>query len=49
MIGLLTLVILIVGMLIYFAITNCKIELRYRNTLLERQNEIFKKLCSEKN
>lgn len=41
MIALLTLAILIVGMLIWTAIDNCKIELRYRNTLMEKQNEIL--------
>jgi hypothetical protein len=35
--------ILIVGMLIWSAIDNCKIELRYRNTLLEKQNEILER------
>ena len=40
--GLLILSILIIGLLIYFAINNCKIELRYRNILLEEQNKILK-------
>ena len=40
---LLTLAILIVGVLIWTAINNCKIELRYRNTLLAKQNEILKR------
>ena len=35
--------IVIAGMLIWSAIDNCKIELRYRNTLLERQNEILER------
>jgi hypothetical protein len=35
--------IVIVGMLIWSAIDNCKIELRYRNTLLEKQNEILER------
>ena len=39
---LLVISVLIIGMLIYFAITNCKIELRYRNTLLKEQNESLK-------
>ncbi|GAA4071490.1 hypothetical protein GCM10022389_15960 [Flavobacterium cheonanense] len=39
----LTISILIVGLLIYFAVDNCKIELKYRNTLLEKQNEILEK------
>ena len=43
MIAVLTLTILIVGMLIWTAINNCKIELRYRNSLLEKQNEIFER------
>lgn len=43
MIAVLTLTILIVGMLIWTAINNCKIELRYRNNLLEKQNEIFER------
>lgn len=34
--------ILIIGIRIWSAIDNCKIELRYRNTLLEKQNEILK-------
>ena len=40
--ALLILSILIIGLLIYFAINNCKIELRYRNILLEEQNKILK-------
>jgi hypothetical protein len=40
--GLLILSIFIIGLLIYFAINNCKIELRYRNILLEEQNRILK-------
>lgn len=40
--GLLILSILIIGLLIYFAINNCKIELKYRNILLEEQNKILK-------
>jgi hypothetical protein len=43
MIVLLIFSILIVGMLIWSAIDNCKIELRYRNTLLEKQNEILER------
>jgi len=43
MIVLLTLSILIVGMFIWVAIDNCKIELRYRNNLLEKQNEILER------
>jgi hypothetical protein len=39
---LLILSILIIGLLIYFAVINCKIELKYRNTLLEEQNKILK-------
>jgi hypothetical protein len=35
--------IVIVGMLIWSAIDNCKIELRYRNSLLEKQNEILER------
>jgi hypothetical protein len=45
MVAVLTLAILIVGMLIWTAIDNCKIELRYRNTLLEKQNEILEREC----
>jgi hypothetical protein len=40
--GLLILLILIIGLLIYFSINNCRIELRYRNILLEEQNKILK-------
>jgi len=40
--GLLVLSILIIGLLIYFAINNCRIELRYRNILLEEQNKILR-------
>lgn len=40
--GLLSLSIIVIGLLIYFAIINCKIELKYRNTLLEEQNKILK-------
>jgi len=43
MIVVLTLIILIVGMRIWTAINDCKIELRYRNSLLEKQNEILKR------
>lgn len=32
-----------IGMIIWSAINNCKIELRYRNTLLEKQNEILER------
>jgi len=35
--------IVIIGMIIWSAIDNCKIELRYRNTLLEKQNEILER------
>lgn len=35
--------IIIVGIIIWSAIDNCKIELRYRNTLLEKQNEILER------
>ncbi len=35
--------IVIIGMFIWSAIDNCKIELRYRNTLLEKQNEILER------
>jgi len=35
--------IVIIGMVIWSAIDNCKIELRYRNTLLEKQNEILER------
>lgn len=35
--------IIIIGMFIWSAIDNCKIELRYRNTLLKEQNEILKR------
>lgn len=43
MIAVLTLTILIVGNLIWTAINNCKIELRYRNSLLEKQNSLLEK------
>jgi hypothetical protein len=43
MMVLLIISILLVGMLIWSAIDNCKIELRYRNTLLEKQNEILER------
>ncbi len=43
MIALLILTILIVGMLIYFAIDRVVIELRYMNTLKEKELEQFKK------
>lgn len=36
-----TLLILLISLLIYFAINNCRIELKYRNTLLEKQNRIL--------
>ena len=41
-----TIVISLIGFLIFtalwFGLDNIKIELRYRNTLLEKQNEILK-------
>lgn len=38
---------LIIGLLIYFAISTCTIELKYRNQLLEDQNEILKNSHNE--
>jgi len=42
MIALLILIILIIGMLIYFAIDKLVIELKYMNTLKENELEILK-------
>jgi hypothetical protein len=42
MIALLILTILIIGMLIYFAIDRLVIELRYMNTLKEKELEILR-------
>jgi hypothetical protein len=42
MIALLILTILIIGMLIYFAIDRVTIELRYMNTLKEKELEILR-------
>ena len=35
--------IVIIGMFIWSAIDSCRIELRYRNTLLEKQNEVLER------
>lgn len=40
-------IIMLTGLLICVGIHNCKIELRYRNTLLEKQNKILEKLTKE--
>jgi hypothetical protein len=37
------LTILIIGLLIWSSINDCKIELKYRNTLLEEQNKILER------
>ena len=42
MVELLMSAILVVGIFIWIAIDNCRIELRYRNILLEKQNEYLK-------
>ena len=42
MMVLLIFVVLSIGILIYTAIDGCRIELKYRNTLLENQNEILR-------
>jgi hypothetical protein len=42
MIALLILTILIIGMLVYFAIDRVTIELRYMNTLKEKELEILR-------
>jgi hypothetical protein len=42
MIALLILTILIIGMLVYFAIDRLVIELRYMNTLKEKELEILR-------
>jgi hypothetical protein len=43
MMSLLILTILIIGLLIYFAIDRVTIELKYMNTLKEKELEQFKK------
>lgn len=42
LLSMLILVVFVVGYMIWWAISNCVIELRYKNILLKEQNEILK-------
>jgi hypothetical protein len=42
MIGLLTISLVIMGTFIHFKLDDIRVELKYRNTLMEEQNEILK-------